>query len=220
MKGFVSWSGGKDCTLALHRFMLSGLGEVACLLNMCEPEGEHSRSHGLKSDLLKAQAAQMNLPLVQQTIDASGYEANFKAVVNRLKNEGITAGVFGDIYLMEHRTWIERVCGELGIEAIFPLWGDNTLDLLNEFVEQGFRTLTVSVRSTMLTEAWLGREINPQFIGEIKALPGIDPCAENGEYHSFVFDGPLFKAPVEFSQGDVTHRDDHYFLKLAVYGQN
>jgi uncharacterized protein (TIGR00290 family) len=220
MKVFVSWSGGKDCTLALYRFLRSGRGEVSCLLNMCEIGGEQSRSHGLKSDLLQAQATKMNIPLVQQTIDANGYEVNFKAMVNRLKNEGITAGVFGDIYLQEHRAWIERVCGELGIEAIFPLWGSNTLDLLNEFVEHGFRTLTVSVRSTMLSDAWLGREINQEFIEEIKALSDIDPCAENGEYHSFVFDGPVFKSPVKFSKGDVTHRDNHYFLKLMLNEQN
>jgi uncharacterized protein (TIGR00290 family) len=115
---------------------------------------------------------------------------------------------------MEHRTWIERVCNEMEIEPVFPLWNADTTGLLREFVSEGFRALTVSVRTGMLPESWLGREIDESFLNELSTLEGIDPCAENGECHSFVYDGPLFGQAVRFEKGAVSEHDNHYFLEI------
>ena len=215
MKAFVSWSGGKDCMLALYRFLQTPGNEVVSLLNMCDEASNLSRSHGLTREMIARQASCMNLPITQQTTGRSNYEEQFKKAIARLKEEGVTAGVFGDLYLMEHRTWIERVCNDMQIEAIFPLWENNTKVLLLELISAGFRALTVSVHTQMLSQRWLGREIDNTFFNDITALEGIDACAENGEYHSFVFDGPLFKQPVSFVKKETSEHDNHYFLEIA-----
>jgi len=181
---------------------------------MCEADGNHSRSHGLTREMIQAQALAMDTRIIQQPTDRNEYEKNLKNVIALLKTEGVTAGVFGDIYLNEHRVWIERVCSEMQIEPVFPLWGCNTTDLLKEFITVGFKAMTVSVRCDMLSQHWLGRQLDQDFLDEIGLLPGIDPCAENGEYHTFVYDGPVFKNPVNFSKGLVSQRDNHYFLEL------
>lgn len=214
MNAFVSWSGGKDCMLAMYNFMKNPENRVVSLINMCDEDGVMSRSHGVKSDLIKLQALCMGIPIVQEPIGKNGYEDSFKKAVNSLKEHGINAGVFGDIYLVEHRVWIERVCSDLGIDAIFPLWNRNTTELIKEFVDFGFKTKVVSVREDFLTEEWLGVDIDNNFISKILAMPNIDPCAENGEYHSLVYDGPTFKTPVPINPGKKYKHDNHYFLEL------
>ncbi|WP_088654902.1 Dph6-related ATP pyrophosphatase [Geofilum rhodophaeum] len=214
MKAFASWSGGKDCMLAVYRYLQTNDHEMACLVNMCDADGEQSRSHGIHKRFIQSQARAMNLPIVQQAVDARGYESCFKAVVNELKKEGVTVGVFGDIYLVEHRQWIERVCEDLDVAPIFPLWENDTQALLMEFVELGFKALTVAVHKNKLGEHWVGRELDLPFFKEITAIADIDPCAENGEYHSFVYDGPLFSHPVAFEKGTPYEKDYHVFLPL------
>ncbi|KAB2870731.1 MAG: diphthine--ammonia ligase [Bacteroidales bacterium] len=214
MNAFVSWSGGKDCMLAMFNFMNNPQNRVVSLINMCDEDGVMSRSHGIKSDLVKLQALCMGIPIIQEPIGENGYEESFKKAVNSLKEQGINAGVFGDIYLVEHRVWIERVCNDLGIVAIFPLWNRSTTELIKEFVDFGFKTKVVSVREDFLTEEWLGVDIDNNFISKVLAMPNIDPCAENGEYHSFVYDGPTFKTPVPIKLGRRYKHDNHYFLEL------
>lgn len=214
MKAFVSWSGGKDCTLALHRIIQEGKIEVETLVNMCSPDGKHSGSHGIKSDIIKQQAKCLNLEIIQQAVDEKGYEYNFKKVISKLKDKGITSGIFGDIYLQAHRDWIDRVCSEMDITPIYPLWQNPTYNLLEEFIEQGFKTIVVSVNANYLGNEWLNRELNHDFLDEIKLLPGIDACAENGEYHSFVFDGPIFKNPLKVSAGDIRFENNHWLLDI------
>ena len=214
MTAFASWSGGKDCMLALFRFLQGEDHKVEFLVNMCDIDGEYSRSHGLKKNLIKAQSESIGIPVIQQNTSAKDYEWNLKEVITRLKNQGVQQGVFGDIYLKEHRVWIERVCTEMNIEPIFPLWNNDTKLLLKEFIDLGFKALTVSIRETVLPQEWLGRSLDRPFFRDIVELEGIDPCAENGEYHTFVYDGPIFRNPVIFNKGSVTTRDQHNFLEL------
>jgi len=214
MNAFVSWSGGKDCMLAMFNFMNNPQNRVVSLVNMCDEDGVMSRSHGIKSDLVKLQALCMGIPIIQESIGENGYEESFKKAVNSLKEQGINAGVFGDIYLVEHRVWIEKVCNDLGIEAIFPLWNRSTTELIKEFVDFGFKTKVVSVHEDFLTEECLGVDIDNNFISKVLAMPNIDPCAENGEYHSFVYDGPTFKTPVPIKPGRKYKHENHYFLEL------
>lgn len=214
MNVFVSWSGGKDCMLALHRTLKTGSHRVLGLLNMCDRDTNLSRSHGLKKELLQRQAAAMSIRLIQQETGGKDYEKDFKAAIAELKKEGLEGGVFGDIYLMEHRTWIERVCNEMGIEAIFPIWGDTTDKLARELVSEGFKPLLVAVRKEPLPQSYLGRIFDAQMISELEAMPGVDICAENGEFHSFVIDGPIFQQPVAVETGEQYFDNNHWYLPL------
>lgn len=215
MRVFSSWSGGKDCMLALHRALATGEHQLVALLNMCDLHSGYSRSHGLKKELLQRQAEAMNFRLVQQGTTNGQYEKDFKAAILRMKEEDrVEAGVFGDIYLMEHREWIERVCADLDIVPLFPLWGDKTEELAYELVDAGFQPLVVSVRESMLSKDFLGRIYNREMIEELRQMNGIDICAENGEFHSFVIDGPLFSKPVQLEKGKIYFEDKHWFLEL------
>lgn len=214
MKVFSSWSGGKDCMFAIYRLQKSGSHQISYLLNMCDAETDYSRSHGIKQELIVRQAEAMEIPLIQQKTDRPDYEQNFKSVILKLKQEGVTGGVFGDIYLWEHRHWIERVCSECGIEAIFPLWDNPVSELAAEIISEGFKTLTGSVNSKQLTEDFLGRVYDSAFVEELSKIEGIDICAENGEFHTFVYDGPNFRHPVSFEKGSVSFRDNHWFLEI------
>ena len=216
MKAFVSWSGGKDCMLALHRFKKEKGNEVVCLVNMGNSEGTHSRSHGLENKLIIEQAKSINIPLIQKATDRGDYESDFKDVIVKLKLEGVTSGVFGDIYLEAHRVWIERVCAEMDITAIFPLWGNDTTDLLDEFISEGFETIVVAINNTKIDDSWLGRKINYKFLDDILKLENIDPCAENGEYHSFVYNGPIFKNRLNLKKGRTYTESDNTFIELNL----
>lgn len=202
--------------LALHRFLQDPSNEVISLVNMCDEASNRSRSHGLGADVVRRQAEAMGLRITQEKTDSTHYEERFKGVIARLKAEGVTAGVFGDLYLNEHRVWIERVCRESGVEAVFPLWENDTKGLLRELIDEGFEALTVSVRVSMLPESWLGRSLDKAFYEDIIGLEGIDPCAENGEYHSFVFNGPIFKEAVRFTTGERYSADKHIFLPVQL----
>ncbi len=215
MKIFSSWSGGKDCMLALYRLQKAAQHQISYLVNMCDAETNHSRSHGIKQELIVRQAEAMGISLIQQKTNRQDYELNFKTVILKLKEQDITAGVFGDIYLREHREWIERVCSETGITAIFPLWDNPTGELATEFILEGFKTLTVSVNAKNLTEDFLGQEYDMSFVEKLSKLDGIDICAENGEFHTYVYDGPNFRHPVQFQKGAVTFRDNHWFLEIT-----
>ncbi|MEA3317245.1 MAG: diphthine--ammonia ligase [Bacteroidota bacterium] len=214
MKVFASWSGGKDCMLAVYRYLQTKGNKVAYLVNMCDADGEHSRSHGIKKKFIRRQAEAMNIPIIQEATDFRNYETHFKKLINELKKDGVTAGIFGDIYLLEHRTWIERVCKELDIEAIFPLWENDTKELLKEFIDMGFKALTVAVNTDKLNKNWIGRNLDLSFFDEITTMENIDPCAENGEYHSFVYAGPIFSNPVQFTKSETYKEDNHIFLAL------
>lgn len=211
---FSSWSGGKDCMLALYRIQKSGTHQVKVLLNMCDAGSDVSRSHGIRQELVVRQAEALGIELLQPKTDRAGYEQNFKAAILKVKAQGITGGVFGDIYLWEHRHWIERVCSECGVEAIFPLWDNPVNKLAAEIIGEGFKTLTVSVNAKHLTENFIGRIYDQEFVAELSKIEGIDVCAELGEFHTFVYDGPNFKHPVAVQKGDVTFRDNHWFLEI------
>jgi len=216
MKAFVSWSGGKDCMLALHRFLKNPKNKVDCLINMCNSEGTHSRSHGIKKQLIQVQANCMEIPIIQKATNKEEYAKKFKDIINELKNENIDTGVFGDIYLKEHRIWIEQLCNEMGIMPVFPLWETNTTDLLKEFINEGFKAIVVAINNIKLTNNWLERIIDNEFLDDVIQLKNIDPSAENGEYHSYVYDGPLFKKPVSFTKGKIHAETKNNFVELIL----
>mgnify|MGYP002338700480 FL=1 len=213
MKLFASWSGGKDCMLAMFRILKQKHHDITHLVNMCDLDTQQSRSHGLKSNLIKQQAQSIGIEIIQEDTDFKGYETNLKRVINNLKSKGIEGGIFGDIYLQAHRDWIERVCGELDIIPFFPLWKEDTQDLLNEFIETGFQANIVSVRKDKMNKEWLGKKLDQAFLNEISKTD-IDPCAENGEYHTFVHDGPIFDHAINIQTDGIRDDDKHWFLNI------
>ncbi|MFZ6017038.1 MAG: diphthine--ammonia ligase [Nitrospirota bacterium] len=216
MKAFVSWSGGKETSLSCYKVMQNQDVKVTYLLNMISEDGKHSRSHGINTSLLKAQAKAMRIPIVQIKTTWQTYEAEFKKAVLNFKEEGIKVGVFGDIDLQEHRDWVERVCKEIGIKPLLPLWKEEGEKLLEQFIRAGFKAIVVATNAKFLGEEWLGREINTEFIKELKLLNNIDLCGERGEYHTFVYDGPIFKRSIEFTVGEKVLKGKHWFLELEL----
>lgn len=217
LKAFVSWSGGKESTLAFYRAMKNGIQSV-CLINMLSEDGSYSRSHGINSELIKAQAEAIGIPIIQPKTTWESYEDNFKDTIMQLKNEGVEAGVFGDIDLQEHREWVERVCRETGIKAVLPLWGEEREKLLMDFITSGFKAIVCSTNASFLGSEWLGREVDYKFIEDLKALGNIDLCGEKGEYHTFVYDGPIFREPVKFTKNKKVLRGKNWFLEIMKNG--
>lgn len=214
---FVSWSGGKESSLAGYRAREDGL-EICYLANMVTEDGARSRTHGLSAEILRLQSQAMGIPLVQRQATWQSYEAEFKKMVNELKKEGVKGGVFGDIDLDEHREWVERVCREVGITAHQPVWGESQDDILKDFINSGFKAIIVATRADFLGEEWLGRSLDMDFFNEVKELGrtrGITPCGEAGEYHTLVIDGPLFQKRMEITEARKVFRDKHWFLEIS-----
>jgi diphthine-ammonia ligase len=218
-KAFVSWSGGKDSCLACYRAITSGI-QVGYLLNMVTEDEQWSRSHGLSAEVLRVQAEALGIPLIQQRTTRADYEANFKDVLLRFVGEGITSGVFGDIDVVVHREWIERVCSAVDVTPHFPLWEEDQEKLFREFVDSGFESVVVATKADLLGQEWLGRKVDLAFLGELGELKKtknvtITPCGEAGEYHTYVINGPLFHRRLEIQEVNQELRDGRWFLGIT-----
>ncbi len=213
---FVSWSGGKDCSLAAYMATSQGL-QVRYLANTVNEDGQQSRSHGLSAGVLKMQARAMGIPLVQRPTGKDNYEAEFKSMIRNFKKEGITGGVFGDIDFNEHRVWIDRVCQDVAITPHFPFWEQNQTEIMSDFINFGFKAIVVATRADILGEEWLGRKVDLDFVkylAELGKTKPITPCGEAGEYHTLVIDGPLFKQRLEILETNRALIDGHWFLNI------
>src|SRR5690606_10664668 len=196
MKSLCSFSGGKDSCLALWRAQQAGF-DVRTLLVMFEEHGERSRSHALPAPLIARQAQALGLDLVTRGASWQNYEHTFTEALRELKASGHEAAIFGDIDLQPHRDWEEKVCADADLRPVLPLWHHDRRALAREVIEAGFRAIVVCVDSRYLADDFCGREYDEAFIA---ALPhGVDACGENGEFHTFVYDGPNFRNPVAFS---------------------
>jgi uncharacterized protein (TIGR00290 family) len=196
MRAFMSWSGGKDSMLSLHRALDAGIG-VEALLAMFDEAGERSRSHGIPPSLMQAQADALDIPLVTQNASWSSYEAVFSAQLRAFSAMGLTHAVFGDIDLQAHRDWEEKVCQAAGVTALLPLWQQPRRQLVEELFALGYRARVVTVDARFLGAGFCGREFDRRFVEDLPA--NVDACGENGEFHTFVFDGPRFVRPVSHS---------------------
>lgn len=216
MKIFVSWSGGKDSALAAYRAQRQG-HQVVCLLNVIAEDGIRTRSHGLPAQVIELQAQAMGVPLIQVKTSWEEYEVRFKDAVQALIGKGVTGGVFGDMALDEHREWVERVCAEVWIHPLLPLWGEDPYALLEEFWALGFRTLVVASR---LGPESPGRWLDRKLVTEMVAR-GAHPCGEEGEYHTLVIDGPLFRHPLPIrwnhqTESAISLHQDVWFLNVKA----
>lgn len=212
---FCSWSGGKDSAFALYEAHRAG-AEPALLISMMVESGQRSRSHGLSRQLLAAQAAAVGLPIEFGAASWSGYEAEFRRLLERtIGAGGPTVGVFGDIDMQDHRDWVERVCGLAGASARLPIWQRDRRTLMDEVLAAGFEAVIVAVRDGVLPPQLLGATLDATALAEIEAA-GADAAGENGEYHTLVVDGPLFGRRLEVTAGERSLRDGVWFLDLAV----
>lgn len=218
---FVSWSGGKDSCLALRRSQQLGFN-VTHLLTALEETGSRVRSHGVSVELMRAQAAALKLEIEFLSASWKEYEQKFIQKLTFLKSLGIQSGIFGDIDLMPHREWEEKVCSAVGINAFLPLWNEDRLDLVKEFLQAGFKARVTCVDGRFLDETFVGCDFDQSYIDRLPA--SVDACGENGEFHTFVYDGPNFLNPVAWkSVGKKTYisppeygSQTYYFDELDV----
>ena len=213
---FASWSGGKDCCLALYRAIVSGLG-VRYLANTLNEDGQRSFSHGILAEVIQSQSQAIGIPLSQQRTTRETYEAEFTNMLKAFKREGIEGGVFGDIDFNGHREWIERVCQKADIIPLLPLWLENQDKLLREFIDAGFEAIVVAAKANLFGEEVLGRKIDTNFIKDLEELSqtkAITPCGEAGEYHTLVIDGPIFQKRLEILKTRKVLRKGTRFLDI------
>lgn len=211
------WSGGKDSAMALYELHLSQQYEVVALVTTLTRDYNRISMHGVRSELLHRQAAALGLPVCEVWISMGAtnaeYEANMELALQTYRRQGIETVIFGDIFLEDLRQYRERNLAKIGMRAAFPVWKRETRELVTEFLRLGFKAVVCCVDGKALDPSFAGRCIDEQFLGDIPAA--VDPCGENGEFHSFVFDGPLFSSPVPFTLGTAETRGDFTFRDLC-----
>ncbi|MFC4711460.1 diphthine--ammonia ligase [Planococcus dechangensis] len=214
-KPFItSWSGGKDSALAFYRAVKQGHVPIA-LFTMFEEGGERSKSHGLKKQILEAQAERMGLPLVIGEADWAGYEEEFIHHLKNFKAQGIELGVYGDIDLEDHRLWVEKVSKQAELDVLHPLWQEMRRSLLTELVDEEFKAVITVVDTSRVGEEFLGRVFTHELIVELEAL-GIDACGEEGEFHTTLVDGPIFVEPLPVEFGNIERNGQYAMLEVKL----
>jgi uncharacterized protein (TIGR00290 family) len=213
----MCWSGGKDSALALSRLRRDPRWEVVALLTTLTREFDRVSMHGVRRELIAAQADALGLPLHFAEINPSAGNAEYEhamlaALSEVSQRSGVRHVAFGDLFLEDIRAYRQSMLAATSFEPIFPIWGEPTGPLYDAFVAEGHRAVTVCVDPRVLGESFIGRPLNAAFRSELPA--GCDPCGENGEYHSFVYDGPDFRRPIAFRRGDVVRRDGFLFQDL------
>ena len=214
----ISWSGGKDSLLALAELLRSEQFEIVALLTTVAAGYDRISHHGVRRELLRRQTAALDLPLEEIVVSPvctnAEYESKLAAALQAHRECGVTTVVYGDIFLEDLREYRDRHLAGCGMQGLYPLWKRDTSQLVREFLAAGFRTVTVCVDGRVLDRSFAGREIDETFLAELPS--GVDHCGENGEFHTFVFDGPLFREPVPFTRGEIVQRDTRFFCDLIL----
>ena len=207
-RAFLNWSSGKDAAFALYLLQRQKEYSVEKLVTTVNSENNRISTHGLRKELLLQQAKSTMLPLhiisLPGNVSMPVYNEIMQKETQKLVEEGFTHSVFGDIFLEDLREYREQQLQKVGLQAVFPLWKKDTSALMKDFLKAGFKAITVSVNSEVLDVSFCGRIIDSQFLADLPA--DVDPAGENGEFHSFVFDGPNFKFPVGFRRGEVVEK--------------
>lgn len=203
-----NWSGGKDSSLCLYKVLQAGEFNVSHLLTSVNNHYQRISMHGVRVELLEQQAASLNIPLTKILLpempDMVEYDRAMSDTLNILKQQGVRASIFGDIFLEDLRKYREEKLSLLDLKGVFPLWKISTRALAREFIDVGFKAVTVCVNEKYLDQSFVGRVIDDEFL---KDLPqNVDPCGEFGEFHSFVYDGPIFPKPISCTKGEIVYR--------------
>lgn len=212
----VSWSGGKDSCMALHEVLTTGQYKVEALFTTIWSDNDQVSMHGVPLGLILRQAESLRFPLhvvyIPQRASNQLYEATMKDALSQYLARSVRAVVFGDLFLEDIRDYRDRLLAEAGMRAVYPVWKRDTSQFIREFIDSGFRAVVTSVDSTKLDRSFAGRIIDDEFLDSLPA--GVDPCGENGEFHTFVFAGPIFKEEVGFTAGEIVSRNGLYFCEL------
>ncbi len=204
-KAFLNWSSGKDAAYALYLLQQQKQYAVEKLVCTVNSEVDRVSMHGLRRELLLEQAKSIGIPLhiipLQGNVSMDTYNRIMKEEMQRLRQESFTHSIFGDIFLEDLRKYREQQLQKVDLKAVFPLWKMDTKKLMQDFLKAGFKAITVSVNAAVLDNSFCGRIIDEEFLADLPA--SVDPCGENGEFHSFVFDGPIFNEPLNFRKGEI-----------------
>jgi uncharacterized protein (TIGR00290 family) len=216
MKVAASWSGGKESCFACYKAISDGF-EVSYLVNMITTDVKRSMTHGISSELLQTQSEAIGIPIIQRKTTWKGYEQDLKKLILELKQEDIGAVVFGDVDLQAHKDWTDRVCKEVGVEPISPLWCGKPKEILMEFIEVGFEAIVVAAKADLFDERWMGRTIDGDFVKDLRTIPDIHLLGESGEYHTFVVNGPIFKKCINIVDSNKIVKNGQRFLDILRY---
>ncbi|WP_035141340.1 Dph6-related ATP pyrophosphatase [Flavobacterium daejeonense] len=207
-KALFNWSSGKDSALALYKILQNPDFKIEYLLTSVNHQFQRISMHGVRVELLEQQAKSIGIPLeimqIPEMPSMEVYENVMQQTLEKLKEKGITHSVFGDIFLEDLRQYREDKLATIGFEGVFPIWKIPTKDLIQEFIASGFKTIVVCVNERYLDQSFVGRIIDQQFIDDLPE--NVDVCGENGEFHTFCFDGPIFQKPIEFETGEIVYR--------------
>ncbi|WP_442768994.1 diphthine--ammonia ligase [Acinetobacter bohemicus] len=213
-KFIVSYSGGKDSTLALYHAMQ--VGKAIGLIVMLEEQGLRSRSHAMSMEIIQAQANALGLPIITASSSWNDYETEFLKLLADAKQQGAEVLVTGDLDMPEHGCWHDRITQQAGLKLCMPLWQRPHREVIEEFIQLGFKTMIVTVNLDLgMKVDDLGKVLTLDYIQELENR-GIDPCGEGGEFHSTVIDGPLFTAPIAVRKGDILYHENYAFLALEL----
>jgi len=210
----LAWSGGKDSSLALYK--LKNKYEINALITTVTKDYNRISMHGVRVNLLKAQAESLGLPLqivfIRKNSTNEEYERAMRNIMMYYKGRGIEKVAFGDIFLEDVRRYRENNLKKIDMTALFPLWGEDTHTLAEKFIKLGFKAIVTAIDSKFLDKKFVGRSYNEQFLEDLP--DNVDPCGENGEFHTFVYDGPIFKTKMEIKIGKVVQRGRFYYRDL------
>ena len=213
-KFIVSYSGGKDSTLALYHTMQ--VGKAIGLIVMLEEQGLRSRSHAMSMEIIQAQANALGLPIITASSSWNDYETEFLKLLADAKQQGADVLVTGDLDMPEHGCWHDRITQQAGLKLCMPLWQRPHREVIEEFIQLGFKTMIVTVNLDLgMKVDDLGKVLTLDYIQELENR-GIDPCGEGGEFHSTVINGPLFTAPIAVRKGDILYHENYAFLALEL----
>jgi uncharacterized protein (TIGR00290 family) len=208
MKAYMNWSGGKDSSICLHKILQDQRYSVDSLLTSVNAAHNRISMHGVRRELLNQQAQSIGLPLhtieLPEQPGMQEYEQAMLQQVTALKQEGYTKAVFGDIFLEDLKTYREQKLATVDMECVFPLWKMPTHHIMQEFLALEFKAIIVCVNEKFLDKSFCGRLIDESFVRDLPA--NVDVCGENGEYHSFVFDGPIFREPIPYTKGEIVYK--------------
>lgn len=206
-KAIFSWSGGKDSSYCLHKVLQENLFEVKYLLTTVNANFKRVSMHGVREELLDLQVESIGIPVLKVSVSEgtnAEYEKQMEALLLKAKSEGIETVIFGDIFLEDLRVYRENNLAKVGMKAAFPIWKMDTKALLDDFISKGFKTITCCVNDGYLNDTWVGKEINQAFVNDLPA--NVDACGENGEYHTFCYEGPIYKKKINFSIGEKVYK--------------
>lgn len=222
IKTLISWSSGKDSAWTFHVLRQDPNIDIVGLFSTINEKFDRVAVHGVRVDLLKEQAQNLNVPLhlvpIPYPCNNGQYIAAMKSFIRKIKKQGIDSLAFGDLFLKNVREYREQLLKGTGVTPIFPIWGTSTKLLSRQMLSNGLKALIICINPKQIAPEFIGREYNQSFLDDLPE--NIDPCGENGEFHSFAFDGPMFRSPIEICLGEVVYRKGIYFKDLSLRTHN